>query len=72
MTLKLFNLYFFYCKLGPLLLLSSMVFHLYMIVFSVRLMRGNYRNNGIVEVYVNGQWGTICSSGFGDKEAGMF
>ncbi|XP_061172170.1 deleted in malignant brain tumors 1 protein-like [Saccostrea echinata] len=36
---------------------------------SVRLMRGNYRNNGIVEVYVNGQWGTICSSGFGEKEA---
>lgn len=37
----------------------------------VRLMRGNYRNNGIVEVYVNGQWGTICSSGFGQKEAGL-
>lgn len=39
---------------------------------AVRLMRGNYRNNGIVEVYVNGQWGTICSSGFGQKEAGLY
>jgi hypothetical protein len=39
--------------------------------FSVRLMRGNYRNNGIVEVYVNGQWGTICSAGFGKTEASM-
>ena len=47
-----------------------MVFFSIVYVFVVRLMRGNYRNNGIVEVYVNGQWGTICSSGFGQKEAG--
>ncbi|KAK3097126.1 hypothetical protein FSP39_006614 [Pinctada imbricata] len=36
---------------------------------SVRLMRGNFRNNGILEVYKNGRWGTVCASGFGQTEA---
>ncbi|VDI52977.1 deleted in malignant brain tumors 1 protein [Mytilus galloprovincialis] len=37
---------------------------------SVRLMRGNYRSNGMVEVYhKNKGWSTVCASGFGETEA---
>ncbi|XP_021368435.1 deleted in malignant brain tumors 1 protein-like [Mizuhopecten yessoensis] len=36
---------------------------------SVRLNRGNYKNNGILEVYQQGSWGTVCSSGFHQTEA---
>lgn len=40
-------------------------------LFVVRLMRGNYRSNGMVEVYhKNKGWSTVCASGFGETEAG--
>ena len=35
----------------------------------IRLQGGNYSNQGRVEVYCNGQWGTICNDGFGSTDA---
>ena len=35
----------------------------------IRLQRGTYSNQGLVEVYCNGEWGTICDNGFGSTEA---
>ena len=35
----------------------------------IRLQGGNYSNQGRVEVYCNGQWGTICDNGFGSNDA---
>ena len=35
----------------------------------IRLQGGDYSNEGRVEVYCNGQWGTICSTGFGYTDA---
>ena len=35
----------------------------------IRLQEGHYPNQGRVEVYCNGQWGTICSDGFDFKDA---
>ena len=35
----------------------------------IRLQGGNYSNQGRVEVYCNGQWGTICDNGFGSTDA---
>ena len=35
----------------------------------IRLQGGNYSNEGRVEVYCNGEWGTICDNGFGSNDA---
>ena len=35
----------------------------------IRLQGGDYSNEGRVEVYCNGQWGTICSTGFDNTDA---
>ena len=35
----------------------------------IRLQGGAYSNEGRVEVYCNGQWGTICSTGFDSTDA---
>ena len=35
----------------------------------IRLLGGRYSNEGRVEVYCNGQWGTICDDGFNETDA---
>ena len=35
----------------------------------IRLQGGDFVNQGRVEVYCNGQWGTICDDGFGSNDA---
>ena len=35
----------------------------------IRLQGGIYSNEGRVEVYCNGQWGTICFDGFDSNDA---
>ena len=35
----------------------------------IRLQGGDFINQGRVEVYCNGQWGTICDDGFGSTDA---
>ena len=35
----------------------------------IRLQGGSYPNEGRVEVYCNGQWGTICNNEFSSTDA---
>ena len=35
----------------------------------IRLQGGDFSNQGRVEVYCNGQWGTICNAGFDSSDA---
>ena len=35
----------------------------------IHLQGGTYTNQGRVEVYCNGQWGTICNDEFGSTDA---
>ena len=35
----------------------------------IRLQEGSYSNQGRVEVYCNGQWGTICDNEFDSADA---
>ena len=35
----------------------------------IRLQGGSYSNQGRVEIYCNGQWGTICDDEFNQNDA---
>ena len=37
----------------------------------IRLTGGAYSNQGLLEVYCNGQWGTVCDDGFGTTDASV-
>ena len=35
----------------------------------IRLIGGTYSNQGLLEIYCNGEWGTVCDDYFGSTEA---
>ena len=35
----------------------------------IRLSSGQYSNEGLLEIYCNGQWGTVCDDFFGPTDA---
>ena len=35
----------------------------------IRLQGGAYTNEGLLEVYCNGMWGTVCDDGFDNDDA---
>lgn len=37
----------------------------------VRLVDGESRKEGRVEVFINGQWGSVCDDGWNDINAGV-
>ena len=41
------------------------------ISFIVRLVGGNSYSDGIVEVYFNGEWGTVCNYGWDQQDANV-
>ena len=45
--------------------------HAYLTLFTVRLVGGSSYNEGRVEVYYKGIWGTVCNDGWNDTYASL-
>ena len=40
-------------------------------VGQIRLAKGMYSNQGLLEVYCNDEWGTVCDDTFGSTDASV-
>ena len=52
-----------------LLSLCSRIYIIY--TYLVRLVGGSLPNEGRIEVYYNGEWGTVCSDGWDDSDSSL-
>ena len=47
------------------------ILYAFLTVQSIRLVGGSTRFSGRIEVFSNGQWGTVCDDGFSSVDANV-